>query len=342
MHLPGLGPGANNRPDTGLLSRRGTAMSSSRKKITVVGAGQVGSTVAQLTAYKNLGDVVIIDIVEGVPQGKALDLQESSCLQVFDSVVTGTNDYKDTANSDIVVITAGLPRKPGMSREDLLATNAKIVQSVTENIMEHSHDPIVIVVSNPLDAMVYMAKKTSNLPKNKIIGMAGVLDSARLRTFVSLELGCSLVDVDAMVLGGHGDSMVPLPRYTSVSGISITELMTLEQIERVVERTRKGGAEIVSLLKTGSAFYAPGASVVKMIEAILQDKRRILPCTAYLEGEYGWSGIFFGVPVMMGVHGIEKVIELNMTNEEQAALNKSAEDVKKTCGEIDEILKNGS
>ena len=317
-------------------------MSSSRKKITVVGAGQVGSTVAQLTAYKNLGDVVIIDIVEGVPQGKALDLQESSCLQVFDSVVTGTNDYKDTANSDIVVITAGLPRKPGMSREDLLATNAKIVQSVTENIMEHSRDPIIIVVSNPLDAMVYMAKKTSKLPKNKIIGMAGVLDSARLRTFVSLELGCSLVDVDAMVLGGHGDSMVPLPRYTSVSGISITELMTPEQIERVVERTRKGGAEIVSLLKTGSAFYAPGASVVKMIEAILQDKRRILPCTAYLEGEYGWSGIFFGVPVMMGVHGIEKIIELNMTDEEQAALNKSAEDVKKTCGEIDEILKNGS
>jgi len=317
-------------------------MPSARKKITVVGAGQVGSTVAQLTAYKNLGDVVIIDIVEGIPQGKALDLQESSCLQVFDSRVTGTNDYKDTANSDIVVITAGLPRKPGMSREDLLATNAKIVQSVTEQVMEHSRDPIVIVVSNPLDAMVYMAKKTGHLPKNKIIGMAGVLDSARLRTFVSLELGCSLVDVDAMVLGGHGDSMVPLPRYTSVSGISITELMTQEQIDRVVERTRKGGAEIVALLKTGSAFYAPGASVVKMIEAILQDKRRILPCTAYLEGEYGWSGIFFGVPVMMGIHGIEKVIELKMTDEEQAALDESARDVKKTCDEIDAILKNGS
>ena len=313
-------------------------MSSARKKITVVGAGQVGSTVAQLTAYKNLGDVVIIDIVEGVPQGKALDLQESSCLQVFDSLVTGTNDYKDTANSDIVVITAGLPRKPGMSREDLLATNAKIVQSVTEQIMKHSRDPIIIVVSNPLDAMVYMAKKTSNLPKNKIIGMAGVLDSARLQTFVSLELGCSLIDVDAMVLGGHGDSMVPLPRYTSVSGISITELMTSEQVERVVERTRKGGAEIVSLLKTGSAFYAPGASVVKMVEAILQDKRRILPCTAYLEGEYGWSGIFFGVPVMMGINGIEKVIELKMTEEEKAALDKSAQDVKKTCDEIDNIL----
>ena len=313
-------------------------MSSTRKKITVVGAGQVGSTVAQLTAYKSLGDVVIIDIIEGVPQGKALDLQESSCLQVFDSLVTGTNDYKETANSDIVVITAGLPRKPGMSREDLLATNAKIVQSVTEKIMEHSSDPIIIVVSNPLDAMVYMAKKTSNLPKNKIIGMAGVLDSARLRTFVSLELGCSLVDVDAMVLGGHGDSMVPLPRYTSVSGISITELMTKEQIDRVVERTRKGGAEIVSLLKTGSAFYAPGASVVKMIEAVLHDKRRILPCTAYLEGEYGWSGIFFGVPVMMGINGIEKVIELKMTDEEKVALDKSAQDVKKTCDAIDTIL----
>ncbi len=304
-----------------------------------MGAGQVGSTVAQLAAYENLGDVVIIDVIEGVPQGKALDLQESGCLQVFDSLVTGTNDYKDTANSDIVVITAGLPRKPGMTREDLLATNAKIVQSVTEQIMEHSRGPIVIVVSNPLDAMVYMAKKISNLPKNKIIGMAGVLDSARLRTFVSLELGCSLVDVDAMVLGGHGDSMVPLPRYTSVSGISITELMTQEQIDRVVERTRKGGAEIVQLLKTGSAFYAPGASVVKMIEAILQDKRRILPCTAYLEGEYGWSGIFFGVPVMMGAHGIEKVIELKMTDEEQAALDVSAKDVKKTCDEIDAILK---
>ena len=317
-------------------------MSSARKKITVVGAGQVGSTVAQLTAYKNLGDVVIIDIVEGVPQGKALDLQESSCLQVFDSLVTGTNDYKDTANSDIVVITAGLPRKPGMSREDLLATNAKIVQSVTEQIMKHSRDPIIIVVSNPLDAMVYMAKKTSNLPKNKIIGMAGVLDSARLQTFVSLELGCSLIDVDAMVLGGHGDSMVPLPRYTSVSGISITELMTSEQIERVVERTRKGGAEIVSLLKTGSAFYAPGASVVKMVEAILQDKRRILPCTAYLEGEYGWSDIFFGVPVMMGINGIEKVIELKMTEEEKAALDKSAQDVKKTCEEIDAIIANSN
>ncbi len=309
-----------------------------RPKITVVGAGQVGTTVAQLLAYKNLGNVTIIDIVEGLPQGKALDLQESGCIQVFDSLVTGTNDYKDTANSDIVVITAGLPRKPGQSRDDLVAINAKIVRSVTEQIMEHSKEPIIIVVSNPLDAMVYMAKKVSGLPKNRIFGMAGVLDSARLRTFVSLELNCSLVDVDAMVLGGHGDSMVPLPRYTTVSGISITELMTEEQIERVVDRTRKGGAEIVQLLKTGSAFMAPGASVVRMIEAILRDKRRILPCTAYLEGEYGWKDIFFGVPVKLCTTGIDSIIELKLTDEEMDALNKSAQDVENTCKKVDAIL----
>ena len=314
-------------------------MNSARKKITVVGAGQVGSTVAQLVAYKNLGNVVLIDILDGVPQGKALDLQQSGGLQAFDSLVVGTNDYKDTANSDIVVITAGLPRKPGQSREELLAINAKIVKSVTEEIMKFSRNPIIILVSNPVDAMVYLAKKVSNLPKTRIFGMAGVLDSARLRTFVSLELDCSLVDVDAMVLGGHGDSMVPLPRYTTVSGIPITELMNEEQIDRLVERTRKGGAEIVKLLKKGSAFMAPGASVVKMIEAILQDKKRILPCTAYLEGEYGWSSIFFGVPVKMGINGMEKIIELKLTEEETAALNNSAEEVKKTCDEVDALLK---
>ncbi len=315
-------------------------MNSARKKITVVGAGQVGSTVAQLVAYKNLGNVVLTDIVEGMPQGKALDLQESGCLQVFDSLIVGTNDYKDTAGSDIVVITAGLPRKPGQSREDLLATNAKIVKTVTEEIMKHSKNPIIILVSNPLDAMVYLAKKVSGLSKDRIVGMAGVLDSARLRTFVSLELDCSLVDVDAMVLGGHGDSMVPMPRYTTVSGIPITELMSTEQIERLVERTRKGGAEIVALLKKGSAFMAPGASVVKMVEAILHDKKRILPCTAYLEGEYGWDGIFFGVPVRMGIGGMEKIIELKLTDEEMKALNTSAQDVKKTCDEIDAFLKS--
>jgi len=237
-----------------------------------------------------------------------------------------------------VVITAGVPRKPGQSREDLIAINAGIVKSVTELVMEHSKNPVIIVVSNPLDAMVYMAYKVSKLPKNRIFGMAGVLDSARLRTFVSLELDCSLADVDAMVLGGHGDSMVPLPRYTTVSGISITELMTIEQIDRVVDRTRNGGAEIVKLLKTGSAFMAPGASVVRMIEAILQDKKRILPCTDYLEGEYGHSGIFFGVPVKLDKEGIDSIIELTLTAEEKTALDKSAEDVYKTTKGIDAIL----
>ena len=313
-------------------------MVTARKKITVVGAGQVGTTVAQLTAYKNLGNVVITDIVEGLPQGKALDLQQSGCLQVFDSIVTGTNDYKDTADSDIVVITAGLPRKPGQDRSDLLKINAKIVKEVTEQIMKYSSDPMIMVVSNPLDAMVYVTKQVSGLPKNRVIGMAGVLDSARFRTFVSLELNCSLVDVDAMVLGGHGDSMVPMPRYTTVSGISITDLMNSEQIDRLVDRTRSGGAEIVGLLKKGSAFLSPGASVVKMIEAVLLDKKRMLPCTAFLEGEYGWDGIFFGVPVTLGMTGIENIIELKLTDEEKKAMNTSGQDVKKMINEVDHFL----
>ncbi len=313
-------------------------MGTARSKITVVGAGQVGTTVAQLIAYKNLGNVVIIDVVEGLPQGKALDLQQSGCLQVFDSIVTGTNDYKDTANSDIVVITAGVPRKPGQDRSDLLRTNAKIVKMVTEEIIKYSSNPLIIVVSNPLDAMVYVAKQVSGLPKHRIMGMAGVLDSARFRTFVSLELKCSLVDVDAMVLGGHGDSMVPMPRYTTVSGISITDLMSKERIDRLVDRTRKGGAEIVGLLKKGSAFLSPGASAVKMIEAILLDKKRMLPCTAYLEGEYGWDGIFFGVPVTLGITGIEQVIQLQLTDEERVAIDTSAQDVKKMIKEVDTFL----
>ena len=313
-------------------------MGTARSKITVVGAGQVGTTVAQLVAYKNLGNVVIIDVVEGLPQGKALDLQQSGCLQVFDSIVTGTNDYEDTANSDIVVITAGVPRKPGQDRGDLLKTNAKIVKMVTEEIIKYSSNPLIIVVSNPLDAMVYVAKQVSGLPKHRIMGMAGVLDSARFRTFVSLELKCSLVDVDAMVLGGHGDSMVPMPRYTTVSGISITDLMSKERIDRLVDRTRKGGAEIVGLLKKGSAFLSPGASAVKMIEAILLDKKRMLPCTAYLEGEYGWDGIFFGVPVTLGITGIEQVIQLQLTDEERVAIDTSAQDVKKMIKEVDAFL----
>ncbi len=309
-----------------------------RNKITVVGAGQVGTTVAQLTAYKNLGNVVITDIVEGLPQGKALDLQESGCLQVFDGIITGTNDYKDTADSDIVVITAGIPRKPGQDRSDLIATNAKIVKSVTEQVMEHSKNPLIIVVSNPLDAMVYVAKRVSGLPSERIMGMAGVLDAARFRSFVSLELDCSLVDVDAMVLGGHGDSMVPMPRYTTVSGVPITDLMNKEQIDRLVDRTRKGGAEIVGLLKTGSAFLAPGASVVKMIEAILQDKKRILPCTVHLSGEYGWKDIFFGVPVKLGHAGIEEIIELKLLPEEMEQLNRSATDVQSQIKDVDNLL----
>jgi malate dehydrogenase len=309
-----------------------------RKKITVVGAGQVGTTVAQLAAYKNLGNVVLIDIVEGVPQGKALDLQESGCLQVFDSIVTGTNDYKDTADSDIVVITAGVPRKPGQSRTDLLAINGKIVKSVTEEIMKYSSNPIIIVVSNPLDAMVHVVKKVSGLPKNRVMGMAGVLDAARFRTFISLELKCSMVDTDAMVLGGHGDSMVPMPRYATVSGISITDLMTKEQIERLVDRTRNGGAEIVGLLKKGSAFLAPGASAVKMVEAILRDKKQILPCTVLLEGEYGWSNIYFGVPVKLGNNGVEEIIQLELTAEEKIAVDTSAKEVEEMIDEIDKIL----
>lgn len=309
-----------------------------RKKITVVGAGQVGTTVAQLVAYNNLGNVVLIDVLEGLPQGKALDLQQAGCLQVFDSQVTGTNDYKDTADSDIVVITAGIPRKPGQDRADLVATNAKIVKAVTEQVMEHSKNPFIIVVSNPLDAMVYAAKKVSGLPKHRIIGMAGVLDSARFRTFVAMELKCSPVDVDAMVLGGHGDSMVPLPRYTTVSGVPITDLMTKEQIDRLADRTRNGGAEIVGLLKKGSAFTAPGASAVKMIEAVLRDRQRILPCTAYLEGEYGWKDIFFGVPVKLGSRGIEGIIELKLTPEEKTALDQSAKDVQAIIQDVDKIL----
>lgn len=316
----------------------GTEEGIMRKKITVVGAGQVGTTVAQLTAYKNLGNVVLIDIVEGVPQGKALDLQESGCLQVFDGIVTGTNDYKDTANSDIVVITAGVPRKPGQSRTDLLAINGKIVKSVTEEIMKYSSNPIIIVVSNPLDAMVHVVKKVSGLPKNRVMGMAGVLDAARFRTFISLELQCSMVDIDAMVLGGHGDSMVPMPRYATVSGISITDLMSKEQIERLVDRTRNGGAEIVGLLKKGSAFLTPGASAVKMVEAILRDKKQILPCTALLEGEYGWSDIYFGVPVKLGHNGIEAIIQLQLTDEEKTAVDASAKEVKEMIEEIDKIL----
>jgi len=298
-----------------------------RRKVTVVGAGNVGATVAQRTVERGLADVVLVDIVEGVPQGKALDLSEAAPVEGYDCRLVGTNSYSDTAGSDIVVITAGIPRKPGMSRDDLLKTNYNIVKGVTEQVVANSPNCIIIVVSNPLDAMVQTAFRISKFPKNRVIGMAGVLDSARFRTFIGMELKVSVENIHAFVLGGHGDTMVPLPRYSTVSGIPITELLPKETIDRLVQRTRDGGAEIVGLLKT-SAWYAPGSSVVEMIDVILNDRKKILPCATYLEGEYGISGLYVGVPVKLGAKGVEQVIEITLTLEERAALQKSAAAVK--------------
>src|SRR6266446_3566433 len=275
-----------------------------RKKVTIVGAGNVGATAGQRIADKQLADVVLIDIVEVVPQGKALDLAESGPIEGYDSRITGTNNYKDTANSDIVVITAGIPRKPGMSRDDLLKTNYGIVKGVTEEVVKNSPNCIIIVVSNPLDAMVQTAFRVSKFPKHRVIGMAGVLDSARFRSFIGMELKVSVDNIHAFVLGGHGDTMVPLPRYSTVAGIPITELMPKEAIDRIAQRTRDGGAEIVSLLKT-SAWYAPGAAIVDMVDAIIHDRKKIMPIAAYLEGEYGVNGLFVGVPAKIGERGIE-------------------------------------
>jgi malate dehydrogenase len=298
-----------------------------RRKVTIVGAGNVGATAGQRIADKELADVVLIDIVEGVPQGKALDLAESAPIEGYDSRLTGTNNYKDTANSDIVVITAGIPRKPGMSRDDLLKTNYGIVKGVTEEVVKNSPNCIIIVVSNPLDAMVQTAFRVSKFPKERVIGMAGVLDSARFRSFIAMELNVSVENIHAFVLGGHGDSMVPLPRYSTVAGIPITELMSKETIDRISDRARNGGAEIVGLLKT-SAWYAPSSAIVEMVDAILHDRKKILPCAAYLEGEYGINGLYVGVPVKLGEKGIEQVIQINLTMEERAALHKSAAAVK--------------
>jgi len=298
-----------------------------RKKVSIVGAGNVGATAGQRIADKQLADVVLIDIIEGVPQGKALDLAESGPIEGYDSRLIGTNNYKDTANSDIVVITAGIPRKPGMSRDDLLKTNYGIVKDVTEQVVKNSPNSIIIVVSNPLDAMVQTAFRISKFPKQRVIGMAGVLDSARFRTFIGMELNVSVQNIHAFVLGGHGDTMVPLPRYSTVAGIPITELLPKETIDRIVQRTRDGGAEIVSYLKT-SAWYAPASAIVDMVDAILKDRKKILPCAAYLEGEYGINGLYVGVPVKLGERGIEQVIEINLTLEERAALQKSAAAVK--------------
>jgi malate dehydrogenase len=295
-----------------------------RTKITVIGAGNVGATTAQRAVDKELGDVVLVDIIEGMPQGKALDLAEAGPIEAYDSRLTGSNGYKETANSDIVVITSGIARKPGMSRDDLLRTNAGIVSSVTEEVMKHSRNPILIVVSNPLDAMCHVALKRSGLPKERVIGMAGVLDSARMRCFVAEAMNVSVENVNAFVLGGHGDTMVPLPRYSTVAGIPLPDLMAKEKIDQIVERTRNGGAEIVNLLKTGSAYYAPSAAVVEMVEAIIKDKKKILPCAAYLEGEYGINGLYVGVPVKLGRGGIEEIIQINLSTDERSALQKSA------------------
>ena len=294
------------------------------KKVTVIGAGNVGATAAQRLAEKQLCDVVLVDIVEGVPQGKALDLNEAAPIEKHDSHLTGTNSYEDSAGSDIVIITAGIPRKPGMSRDDLISTNAGIVKSVTQEVASRSPEAILIIVSNPLDAMCHVAFDTCGFPKERVIGMAGVLDSARFRAFISMELNVSVENTHAFVLGGHGDTMVPLPRYSTVAGIPITELLAQDRIDALVERTRNGGAEIVSLLKTGSAYYAPASAAVEMAESILKDKKKILPCAAYLQGEYGCQDLFIGVPVKLGSKGVEDIIEITLTDEEKQALQKSA------------------
>src|SRR5262245_12319912 len=298
-----------------------------RKKVTVVGSGNVGATAAHWIASKELADVVLIDIIEGVPQGKGLDLLEAMPIEKRDSSVLGTQDYADTANSDIVVITAGIPRKPGMSRDDLLKTNHGIMQDVVGKAVKHSPNCILIIVSNPLDAMAQAAYKMSGFPRERVIGMAGVLDSSRFRTFIAEELNVSVENVTAFVLGGHGDTMVPLARYSTVAGLPINELMDKTTLERLVQRTRDGGAEIVKYLKTGSAYYAPSSATTEMVEAILKDKKKILPCAAYLQGEYGINGLFVGVPCKLGSKGIEKIIEIKLTADEQAALKKSADAV---------------
>jgi len=299
-----------------------------RNKVTIVGAGNVGATCAHWLAAKELCDIVLVDIVEGMPQGKALDLMEATPIEDVDVKVVGTNGYDETAGSDVVVITSGIPRKPGMSRDDLLATNKKIVSSVCAEVKKSSPHAVVIIVSNPLDAMCHVAHHALGFPRERVLGMAGILDTARYKAFVAMELGVSVEDVHGMVLGGHGDTMVPLPRLTSVGGIPLTELCSKERIDAIVDRTAKGGAEIVGLLKTGSAFYAPSSSVVSMVESILKDKHRVLPCAALLNGEYGHKDLFIGVPCVLGKNGLEKVVEVELTADEKKLLDNSAAHVK--------------
>jgi malate dehydrogenase len=306
-----------------------------RRKATVVGAGNVGATAAMRLAEKELADVVLIDIVEGVPEGKCLDMVEAAPIESHDCKLTGcAGNYEAAKDSDIVIITAGIPRKPGMSRDDLLSTNMGIMRTVTKEVAAVAPDSILIIVSNPLDAMCHVAYETSGFPKNRVIGMAGVLDSARFRSFIAQELNVSVENTHAFVLGGHGDTMVPLPRYSTVAGIPITELMSPERIEALVERTRTGGAEIVGLLKTGSAYYAPASAAVEMAEAILKDKKKILPCAVYLEGEYGIHDLFIGVPVKLGEKGVEGIIEIKLLPEEEAALKRSADSVRKLAEDM--------
>jgi malate dehydrogenase len=305
-----------------------------RHKVTVIGAGNVGATCAQRIAEAGLADVVLVDIVEGLPQGKGLDLAESAPVVGHDARITGTNDYADTAGSDIVVVTSGLARQPGMSRDDLLAKNAGIVRSVVEQAVRHSPDAILIVVTNPLDAMCHVAMQASGFPRERVIGMAGVLDSARFRTFIAQELGVSVDDTHAFVLGGHGDTMVPLARYSTVAGIPITELLPPERVKALEGRTANGGAEIVALLKTGSAFYAPAASVFVMVESILHDRKRVLPCAVRLEGEFKTNGLFVGVPVVLGAAGMERIVEIALTADEQAAFDASAASVRELVGKL--------
>lgn len=296
-----------------------------RPKISIIGAGFVGSTAAHWIASKELGDVVLVDIIEGVPQGKGLDLLQSGPIEGFDVKITGTNDYSATAGSDIIVVTSGAPRKPGMSREDLIRVNADITRDCISKAAPLSPNAVIIMVNNPLDTMTYLAKQVSGFPKNRVMGQAGILDTARYRTFIAMEAGVSVEDIQAMLMGGHGDEMVPLPRFTTISGIPVTEFISKERLDAIVDRARKGGGEIVNLLKTGSAYYAPSAATVQMVEAILRDKKRVLPCSCYLEGEYGLNDIYFGVPCVLGAGGVERVLELPLNDEEMALVKKSAE-----------------
>ena len=306
-----------------------------RKKIALIGSGMIGGTLAHLAAKKEMGDIVLFDIAEGMPQGKALDLSQCGPIEGFDAKITGTNDYADIAGADVVIVTAGVPRKPGMSRDDLLGINLKVMKSVGEGIKANAPDAFVICITNPLDAMVWALREFSGLPHNKVCGMAGVLDSARFRTFIAMELGVSVDNTHAFVLGGHGDSMVPLPRYSTVAGVPITELMSEEQVNRIVQRTRDGGAEIVSLLGTGSAYFAPAWSVAQMVEAILLDRKEILPCAAFLQGEYGVEDAYVGVPVQLGAGGMEKVFEIDLSDDERIAFEDSVAEVKDSIAKLD-------